>query len=167
MRLTAPPSVLRLVVAGAAWVVSWLRDCLPGVLSASEAYALSRDIEYRTFEEPLIARLVDVLRTKIDIDLSSPSYVRVEARIEGHPWHTDLGNKTGGTRGWNKFSASVLLTPPEQFTGGGVYFRDQPDTPIHNYCDLWYWDHNEEHCAPRHHGDRRMLLMFFQGGADG
>jgi hypothetical protein len=167
MRLTAPPSVLRLVVAGAAWVVSWLRDCLPGVLSASEAYALSRDIEYRTFEEPLIARLVDVLRTKIDIDLGSPSYVRVEARIEGHPWHTDLGNKTGGTRGWNKFSASVLLTPPEQFTGGGVYFRDQPDTPIHNYCDLWYWDHNEEHCAPRHHGDRRMLLMFFQGGADG
>lgn len=144
-----------------------MRGHLPGVISSDEAYDLGREVDYRTFEEPLIARLVELLRTRIPIDLSSPSYARVEKRPQGHPWHTDAGNKTGGKGGWNKWSAGVLLTPRDQFNGGGLYFKDQMDNPIHHYCDLWYWDHNEEHCSASHNGDRRVLLMFFRGGVNG
>ena len=144
-----------------------MRKQFEGALSSGEAFELSRDIGYRTFEVPLIARLVDMVRTVAPISLDPPSYARVEARPEGHPWHTDIANKTGGRAGWNKFTAGILLTPPSLFTGGGLYFRDAPDVPIHHYCDLWVWDCDKEHCATRHRGDRRVLIMFFRSVGDG
>tara|TARA_R110002153_G_scaffold85797_2_gene213754 strand:+ start:552 stop:722 length:171 start_codon:yes stop_codon:yes gene_type:complete len=55
------------------------------------------------------------------------------------------------------------------FSGGGLYFRDEPDIAIFAYTDLVIYSNDDplnEHVVARSRGDRRVLLMFM-GGLDG
>ena len=144
-----------------------MRQCIPGIITDEDAAALSTDVGYLDLCDFRLSGIIAGIRSLAPIDLSDPSYARVEKRPQGHPWHTDAGNKHGGVRGWCRWSAGVLLTPTSQFDGGGLYFRDDMHTAIHHYCDLWVWDGDEEHCATSHNGDRRVLIMFFRGIENG
>jgi len=55
------------------------------------------------------------------------------------------------------------LSPVNTFTGGGLCFREDPEIHILHYLDLLMWDGDEEHCVIKSRGDRRSLLMFFEG----
>jgi len=153
-------------VRRAGWAGAPLRDKIEGVLTPSQAKDLREYIGYRDFAEPLIAPLVSLLRERIPIITEPPAYCRVERRPEGHPWHHDTGPR--GHMGWCRFTAGCVLTPQEMYTGGGFYFRDDPETASHHYCDLVFYDDavENEHTVASHRGDRRVLLMFFRGPDD-
>ena len=79
----------------------------------------------------------------------------------------DTGTK--GHMAWCRYSARVLLDAPDMFSGGGLYFRDEPDIAIFAYTDLVIYSNDDplnEHVVARSRGDRRVLLMFM-GGLDG
>jgi|TARA_R110000822_G_scaffold4503_1_gene19395 hypothetical protein len=141
-----------------------LRKLVEDALTASEALQLAGDIGYHDFGDPLITGLVDKVQGLANISTEKPAYCRVEHRLEGCPWHRDTG--TGSHMAWCKFSAGVVLTPQSEYTGGGFYFRDQPETALHHYRDLIIYDDavENEHTVARHRGNRRTLLMFFVEG---
>jgi hypothetical protein len=142
------------------------RRYVEGVLTASEASDLASEVGYLEFSDPRLAGVVAEIGACWAVSLEAPSYVRVEQRLEGHPWHTDRGAK--GHMSWCSYSAGVLLTNPDtDFTGGGFYFQDDPDTPLFPYCDLITWDSASDnvHSVAKHRGNRRALIMFL-GGVD-
>ena len=143
-----------------------MRHLIEGVFTPSEAADLAGEICYLEFSDPRLDGVLGHIGDLFPISLEKPSYYRVEHKPDGHPWHTDKGTK--GHMMWCEYSASVLLTPPDTFTGGGLYFRDTPDLPLFPYCDLLVWDSAEDntHKVARHKGDRRTLIMFL-GGDDG
>jgi hypothetical protein len=135
-------------------------------LTVDEAADLAAMVEYKLFGHPVIHRLVEQVREVYpDISTGDPSYCRVERKSDGHPWHIDTGNK--GHMAWCRVSARVLLTDPARaFTGGGFYFREDPDNPIFGYRELQFFRADRAHSVASHKGDRRVLLMFF-GESDG
>jgi hypothetical protein len=138
-----------------------LRWRFEGVLSPEDAEDLASVPKYLDFSHETVGPLVDLVYGVADICTGAPSYCRVECRKEGHPWHIDTG--TSGHMAWCSVSASVLLTPPDAFDGGGFYFADAPDAPIFHYLDLLIYDDAAEnrHCVARNSGGRSVLLMFF------
>ena len=130
-----------------------MRYCVSGALTAGEAESLSGTVGYIDLDDDRLAGLISSVRAVAAIDLSAPSYARVEERVQGHPWHTDEGNKHGGTRGWCRWTAGILLTDPALFEGGGLSFRDLG--PVFHYLDLW---------IGRRLG-RSILLRVILGGA--
>lgn len=119
-------------------------------------------VGYCKFTDPVIADLVELVRGEYsDISTGNAAYVRVEDRLEGHPWHIDVGNN--GHMSWCHVSARMLLSPEATFSGGGFYFRDQPEKPYFNYLDLMvYTSATNEHMVASHSGSRKVLLMFFE-----
>ena len=143
-----------------------MRELYRGALPPGDALSLSSHVGYREFSEPLISGLIDLIVGAAPVTLEDPSYCRVEARSEGHPWHRDTGTK--GHMSWCRLSARILLTPPSSFTGGGLYFRDRQEEPLFHYGDLLIYDDDpsNEHCVARSRGDRRVLIMFFATRGD-
>ena len=143
-----------------------VRHLIERIFTPSEAADLAGEICYLDFNDPRLAGVLGQIRDRFPISTEKPGYCRVEHKPDGHPWHTDKG--AGGHMAWCEYSASVLLTPPDAFTGGGLYFKDLPDVPVHHYLDLWVWDDAAEngHRVMRHGGNRRSLIMFF-GAVDG
>tara|TARA_R100001369_G_C3305005_1_gene166356 strand:+ start:341 stop:775 length:435 start_codon:yes stop_codon:yes gene_type:complete len=144
-----------------------MRELVANVLTAKEAETLAGVLDYIDFTDVRIAGVLDIVRGLVPIELCESSYARVEQRTEGHPWHQDTGTK--GHMGWCKYSASVLLVPPNRFTGGGFYFRDQPNNPVFHFCDLLVYSSgpNNVHSVSRNSGERVSLIMFFGGSKDG
>lgn len=138
----------------------------PDFLSADDLAELASEVEYKEFDDPIIRRLVAVLReTYPKLSTEFPSYCRVEHKLEGHPWHVDTG--TSNHMMWARVTARVLLTKPEvDFTGGGFFFADAPHDALFGYGELMHFRSDVEHCVARHKGNRRVLLMFF-GEDDG
>ena len=144
-----------------------MRHSVDRILRPHEADDLAQEIGYLDFNDSSLQPILKAVSGFFPVSYEKPSYVRVEHKPEGHPWHTDQGNK--GHMSWCKYSASVLLTRPVfDFSGGGFYFRDDPDRPIFAFCDLIVWDGDDEnvHCCASHKGNRRVLIMFF-GRDDG
>ena len=143
-----------------------MRHLVSGIISPIEAASLASEVRYLEFSDDRLAGILGSMSAVFPVSLEAPSYVRVEHKLEGHPWHTDRGAR--GHMDWCLYSAGVLLTKPEtDFTGGGFYFKNDPDTPLFPYCDLITWDSAPEnaHSVAKHRGDRRALIMFF-GGVD-
>ena len=136
-----------------------MRGLIPSVLTAEECSSLASTVGYLTWQDdrlrPVLSLLSSCLPTASTAD---PSYVRVEMRREGHPWHCDKGNR--GHMAWCDYSASILLT--EDFTGGEFIFENGKDEYRH-YRDLLYYSRAERHMVRSHHGNRRVLLMFLHG----
>ena len=137
-----------------------MRVSVSDVITDSEAESLRSDPIYLSFEDPRLCRILELVRSTCDASTDGPAYVRVENKKEGHPWHTDTGNK--GHMSWCRYSAKLLLAPESNFTGGGFYFKDEPDTPIFGYKQLWIYDPRPEntHFIASHKGHRSVLLMF-------
>lgn len=143
-----------------------MRQCIEGALSSDEASNLASEVGYLEFSDVRLGGILGLIGAAFPVSLEAPAYCRVEHKHSGHPWHTDKG--ANGHMGWCEYSATILLTPPSEFTGGGIYFRDTgPDVPIFHYLDLWVWDAAAEnaHCVAAHKGNRRALIMFL-GGID-
>tara|TARA_X000001382_G_scaffold83599_1_gene59151 strand:+ start:1144 stop:1563 length:420 start_codon:yes stop_codon:yes gene_type:complete len=138
-----------------------VRVCIPNAITPNQAVSLRSKIEYLSFEDPRLSKILTLVQNSCNASIDSPAYVRVECKKEGHPWHTDVGNT--GHMSWCRYSARVLLNPQKHFTGGEFYFKDEPNTPIYGYRQLWVYDHISEntHFIASHKGQRSVLLMFF------
>lgn len=135
-------------------------------LSVDDCAELASLDGYIDFAHPLVGGLVDRILEVAAVESDPPAYARVEARSEGHPWHVDTGTK--GHMGWCRMSGSIVLTPPESFSGGGFYFSDSTEPIVHYRDFIVYDDHpSNRHCVTRSRGDRRALIMFFRGGDNG
>lgn len=108
---------------------------------------------------PLVERLRDLMPGAIVPE----AYARVERKADGHSWHVDTGD--GGHMPWCKYSGSVLLSPPDTFTGGMFRFRN-PAAEYKHYLSLLTYSSDQEHCVEPHEGERRVLLIFL-GALDG
>lgn len=144
------------------------RHLLKGIITPDEAAELASEVRYLDYSDPRLASIVGAIRDVFPINTMEPAYCRVESKPEGHHWHWDKG--VNGHMDWCSYSASILLTPPDTFTGGGFYWRQAPDAPIFHFCDALVFNADKEnvHCVARSSGERRALLMFFgEGGSDG
>ncbi len=151
-----------------------MRVCIPDAITHCEAESLRSEPTisaispvgsasvYLSFEDPRLCNVLDLVRSACDASTDGSSYVRVECQKDGHPWHTDTGNT--GHMSWCGYSARLLLDPESSFTGGGFYFKDEPDNAIFGYRQLWIYDPVPEntHFVASHKGQRRVLLMFLE-----
>ena len=133
---------------------------IPHVMSSDHAEELSEGAHQRDFFEPLIEPITQKVSEHVEVDFSHPSYCEVQHYPTGHGWHKDTGNFNH--MDWCGYTASVLLTPPEDFAGGKFYFEDE-DEPIINYLDLLIYSSDVVHRVTPHGGNRRVLLLFMKG----
>jgi hypothetical protein len=143
-----------------------MRVIVPGVITAEEAASLASTVGYLDWGDDRLVGILERVREIAPVSLCEGSYVRVEQRPDGCPWHQDTG--TAGHMGWCRYTAGILLVSPSGFTGGGFYFCDEPDKPLFHYCDLLVWSGGDDnvHCVSRNSGERIALLMFFGGSED-
>lgn len=129
---------------------------LKNVLTEEQAAAIAAQVGPRDFFEPLIEPIVNTVRRYAKVGTQHPAYCVVEAKPDGHDWHTDTGNN--GHMQWCGYSASILLTDPNKFTGGNFQTRDGSYS---HYLDMLLYSSDLEHAVDPSDGDRRVLLMFF------
>ena len=129
---------------------------IKNVISPTQAAEIAADVGPRDFFEPLIEPIVTKVRQHVRVGTQHPAYCLVEAKPDGHGWHTDTGNKDHMQ--WCGYAVSILLTPPSLFTGGAYRTREQS---YHHYCDALLVRSDIEHSVEPSVGDRRVLLMFF------
>lgn len=149
----------------AAWAARLFREHFTSVLGVGDVQRLAHDIGYCGFDDVIIRNIVELVEAVVPIDLSEPSYCRVSDSNTGTVWHDDHGTKKH--MAWCDYSASMLLTPSSDFTGGGLYFDDAPDLAIHHFNELIVWSNDDvcnRHYVAKSRGSRIVLLMFFQGG---
>lgn len=129
---------------------------IKNVISPTQAADLAADVRPRDFFEPLIEPIVDTVRNHVRVGTQHPAYCVVEKKSDGHGWHKDTGNNDHML--WCNYSASILLTPPDQFEGGTFHTHDGSYT---HYLDMLLYSSDVEHAVDPSDGDRRVLLMFF------
>jgi len=103
---------------------------------------------------PLVERVAALMTSAAIVP---QAYARVEDNRDGHPWHFDTGDS--GHMPWCRWSASVLLSPPDTFYGGVFQFR-HPDQFADNYLGALIYSSDEEHRVTPHEGVRKVLLIF-------
>lgn len=137
-----------------------MREYVNGVITVNEARSFCRTVGYLDFSDIRLAGILGYIQGFAGVSLSVPSYVRVEDRRQGHPWHTDRGNK--GHMGWCDYSGTILLTDPKTFDGGGLYFSGDEEPSFH-YRDLVFYDSDvsNRHFVASNSGGRKALIMFF------
>jgi hypothetical protein len=137
-----------------------VRQRIVNIINPIEAANLSRFVGYIDFTDHRLDNILGTIQGIANVSVLAPSYVRVEENKSGHPWHIDQGNN--GHMSWCNYSASILLTSPDKFKGGGFYF-DGDKEPTFHYCDLLMYDSHAKnrHCVKRNSGGRKALIMFF------
>ena len=139
-----------------------LRKRIPAVLTAGEAATLQ--VGKHRFGHSLIARCIEALQAEAPhASIEPPAYCRVERHKDGHDWHVDTGDSDHMP--WCAYSGSVLLSSPENFSGGWFEFADPIERHRH-YLDLLGYSSDNVHRVTSHKGERRVLLMFL-GNANG
>ncbi len=139
-----------------------LRKRIPAVLTAGEAATLQ--VGKHRFGHSLIARCIEALQAEAPhASIEPPAYCRVERHKDGHDWHVDTGDSDHMP--WCAYSGSVLLSSPENFSGGWFEFADPIERHRH-YLDLLVYSSDNVHRVTSHKGERRVLLMFL-GNANG
>jgi len=132
-------------------------------LTANEAQDLSGHNGRVGFELPLVARVTSIITNLARAVITPESYARVECKSDGHDWHFDTGDSNHMP--WCRWSASVLLSPPDTFSGGIFWFRN-PDQFADNYLSALIYSSDQEHRVTPHDGERKVLLIFL-GAKDG
>lgn len=136
-----------------------MRQKIPLVLTPHEAEKIRQGVGRREFYEEAIWPVIEEVLKVADVQLGHPAYCEVQRLSRGHSWHVDTGNFNHML--WCKWSGQILLSPPEDFDGGGLYFRDSKE-PEDEFCSLLVYSSDEEHMVKVHRGDRRVLVMFFK-----
>tara|TARA_R100000808_G_scaffold12567_1_gene31273 strand:- start:5509 stop:6000 length:492 start_codon:yes stop_codon:yes gene_type:complete len=129
-----------------------LRKLVKNIFTGEEAASLA--VGRHALSHPLIERVIDLMKGAAIIP---SAYARVEDNTAGHNWHYDTGDMNHMP--WCQYSASVLLTPPDQFEGGLFQFR-HPFEEYKHYLDALIYSSNEEHRVTPHRGERKVLLIF-------
>lgn len=137
-----------------------MRFLVPDVLSPADCLALSANVGYINWRDDSLIPITDILSSRLSSHcMDEPAYARVEQRREGHHWHSDDKNKhwrnSTKTPG---YTASVLLSKPDEFSGGAFRFED--GTEFKHYGDLLVFSAKQRHMVQPHHGVRKILLMF-------
>ena len=122
------------------------------VLTADEADGLR--CGSLPLSDPLVERVMGLMTSAAIVP---EAYARIEDNCGGHPWHFDTGD--AGHMPWCRWSASVLLSPPESFEGGVFQFRD-PDQDAGGYLGALIFSSDQEHRVTPHQGVRKVLLIF-------
>tara|TARA_B100001123_G_scaffold369155_1_gene430648 strand:- start:13030 stop:13452 length:423 start_codon:yes stop_codon:yes gene_type:complete len=137
-----------------------MRFLVPDVLPPSACFALAANVGYLNWRDDRLVPLAAILSSRLSSHcMDEPAYVRVEQRREGHAWHSDNNN-----RHWRNsdrapgYTASVLLSHPDDFSGGAFRFED--GTEFKHYGDLLVFSAEQRHMVQPHHGVRKILLMF-------
>lgn len=135
-----------------------MRYVFPDALSSEDTRDLASPVTYLSFTDPRLQGLLGIVRGVFPVSLDGKSYVRVEARKDACDWHVDRASHMS----WCKYTASMLLTPPHLFKGGGLFFKGDTE-PTYHYRDLIVYDDapENEHRVEKNSGGRRVLLMFF------
>jgi len=104
-----------------------------------------------------------VVREFPELSLDGKCHVSIEMSHGDNAWHKDTGIGCNNPRphlAWRKFSAEILLSPPDSFEGGDLEFREKA-SPIRHYCELLVYDSDKEHrVTPVTSGERIVFLMF-------
>lgn len=133
------------------------RFVVSNILTVDEAASLT--VGKLPLDHPLVERVISHMT---DAAIVPQAYATVEDNLAGHPWHFDTGDT--GHMPWCRWSASVLLSPFNSYTGGEFHFRDGP--AWHYYLDALIYSSDWEHRVMPHRGERKVLLVFL-GAKDG
>jgi hypothetical protein len=155
---------------------------IENILTQSEATELStfcsKLVNKRSHDfeaHPVIKKVADTYRvcTGQPLKFSEPSYWVLETRISGHDWHYDgcrekEGELVDNHMAWCRYGSSILISDPEHFTGGDLFYKDgDQERMIENHylkgCIYGAAKDNNPvmHKATPHKGKRKVLLMFF------
>tara|TARA_R100000008_G_scaffold82877_1_gene67610 strand:- start:485 stop:970 length:486 start_codon:yes stop_codon:yes gene_type:complete len=156
---------------------------IENILTPEEAKELaifcSKTVNKRSHDfeaHPIIKKVADTYKThtKQPLKFSEPSYWVLETRTSGHDWHYDGckeedGKLIGNHMAWCRYGSSILISDPEDFTGGDLFYKDNEGNEIlvenHYLKGCIYGaapDNNPVlHKATTHKGKRKVLLMFF------
>ena len=134
-----------------------MRLKLPKVLSPSKAKSIRKRLGARDFYEKEISDLTALALHASSATTQYPAYCEVQRQSGGHDWHTDRGNNDHMT--WCTHTATVLLSPPSFYRGGGFFF-DNSTEPEDSYLTMLIYSSDQNHRVLSHSGDRRVLLMF-------
>ena len=110
----------------------------------------------------IVDKVINVLKTDFDFEISNYSKYRVEHRSSGHEWHKDTGSKDHMK--WCQVGVSILLKDGD---GGGdtFYSDDITEDPVgiksdRNVYDMVAHTSDEWHMVTPHSGERLVFLMF-------
>tara|TARA_R110002153_G_scaffold71743_4_gene188479 strand:- start:1105 stop:1572 length:468 start_codon:yes stop_codon:yes gene_type:complete len=135
------------------------RVLVDDAISYDSTLSLRKKTGRLSWEDPRIREPLDWMRSFFPVVIGDNAYAVVEQMKSGHPWHTDIG--TNSHMPWCRYSASVGLSPREDYTGGDFHFRDMG--PLHMFKGMIAYTSDFEHKVTSHKGDRVVLLMFFEG----
>ena len=134
-----------------------MRYYVENIVTRAEAETLTGFSGKVPFDLAPVANVIAPM-LQLGAAITPDSYARVEQKQDGHDWHFDTG-ATGHMPGC-EFSASVLLTPPDQFRGGVFQFANPPEEHLAHYLDAIVYTSDELHRVLPHHGNRKVLLCF-------
>jgi hypothetical protein len=153
---------------------------IENILSEAEAKELQqlKTVNKRSHDfksNPIIKKIADTYKvcTFQPLQFAEPSYWVIETKAAGHDWHYDGCVEENGIlldnhMSWCRYGSSILISDPEDFTGGDLYFK-AGDTEVkvedHYLKGCIYGaaadNHPVLHKATTHKGKRKVLLMFF------
>lgn len=134
------------------------RAYIKNVINEQEAEQLAQANGRVSFGVTAVARVVQVMQSLYPVAVTPSSYARVEQNMSGHDWHVDTGDSDHMP--WCAASASVLLTKPTEFEGGGFQFDAPFDEHAAHYCNAIIYTSDQIHRVLPHTGNRRVLLIF-------
>ena len=142
---------------------------------ASELRTWKLNKRSNDFSNPIINKVankyMEVLNT--NFELQHPSYWVVENKLIGHKWHYDgckevEGKLVDNHMSWCKYGSSILVSNPEDFEGGELWFKegDYMEKVEDHYLSGAIYPAGKDmkpslHLASYHKGKRKVLLMFF------
>lgn len=134
-----------------------MRSYIENILTPAQAETLIGFTGKVPFDLSPVPKVVAEME-QLGAVITPDSYARVEQKQDGHDWHLDTGDT--GHMPWCEFSASVLLTPPDQFRGGVFQFANPSEEHLAHYLDAIIYTSDELHRVLPHHGNRKVLLCF-------
>ena len=151
-----------------------------GILTPDEAKDIAdlgqRNHSNSNFSHELVQKVAKRYQSMIDDQefiLESPSYWRIETRPKGHEWHFDgcklvNGEFVDNHMAWCEVGTTVLLSDPDEFTGGRIFFeidgepQELKDHYLNGVCyTAGKFNNPVRHMVEPHQGKRTVLLMFF------
>ena len=158
-----------------------MRILIPNIITEKEAekiLAISPNQSRTIWDQPLINKILSTLTKQLPPNtepvLTRRSYWRVERNWNnGHKWHYDGCKKEGNKfvknhMAWCKYSASILLTDPSEYTGGTFKFDNPPaEHKEDHYLSAILYSSGADndpqiHMVEPYTGNRAVLLMFLQ-----
>jgi hypothetical protein len=127
---------------------------------------------HNCFNQYPVDFLVDVIKQHAPINPGGKSFLNVECRGAGHDKHYDgcKPDLSPNHMPWCQYSAVALLSDPSDFEGGEFRFYEPDESyreELHRSLLVYSSGAENEpqlHSAGSHqHGERWVLLMFFEG----